>query len=42
MEVNERERLSNFTLRHELSKGTPCSKKGYGYKWTRDTTQHYT
>jgi hypothetical protein len=24
------------------SKGTACSKKGYGCKWTWDTIQHYT
>ena len=23
-------------------KGTPCSKKGYGCKWTWGTIQHYT
>jgi hypothetical protein len=32
MDVNEHERLSNFTLRNILSKGTACSKKGYGCK----------
>ena len=24
------------------SKGTVCSKKGYGCKWTWETIQHYT
>jgi hypothetical protein len=24
------------------SKGTACSKKGYGCKWTWETIQHYT
>ena len=24
------------------SKGTVCRKKGYGYKWTWETIQHYT
>jgi hypothetical protein len=24
------------------SKGTVCSKKGYGCKWTLETIQHYT
>jgi len=24
------------------SKGTVCCKKGYGCKWTCETTQHYT
>jgi hypothetical protein len=24
------------------SKGTTCSKKGYGCKWTWETVQHYT
>jgi hypothetical protein len=24
------------------SKGTACSKTGYGCKWTWDTIQHYT
>jgi hypothetical protein len=24
-----------------LSKGTACSKKGYGCKWTWETIQHY-
>jgi hypothetical protein len=24
------------------SKGTACSKKGYGCKWTRETIQLYT
>jgi hypothetical protein len=40
MDVNEHERLSNFTLRHKLkaySKGTACRKKGYGCKWTWET-----
>ena len=32
MNVIEHERLSNITLRHKLSKGTACSKKGYGCK----------
>ena len=32
MDVNKHERLSNITLRHTLSKGTACSKKGYGCK----------
>jgi hypothetical protein len=25
-----------------LSKGTACSKKGYGCKWTGETIKHYT
>jgi hypothetical protein len=25
-----------------LSKGTACSKKGSGCKWTRETIKHYT
>jgi hypothetical protein len=25
-----------------LSKGTVCSKKGYGCKWTWDAIEHYT
>ena len=24
------------------SKGTACSKKGYGCKWTREAIKHYT
>jgi hypothetical protein len=32
VDVNKHERLSNITLRHKLSKGTACSKKGYGCK----------
>ena len=42
MDVNEHERLSNFTLRHKLSKGTACSKKWYRCKWTWETIQLYT
>ena len=42
MDVNEHERLSNITLRNILSKGTACSKKGYGCKWTWETIQLYT
>jgi hypothetical protein len=36
MDINEHERLSNFTLIHKFS------KKGYGYKWTWETIQFYT
>jgi hypothetical protein len=42
MDVNEHERLSNITLRHKLKKGTACSEKWYGCKWTGETIQHYT
>ena len=36
MDVNEHERISNITLISKLNKGTACSKKGYGCKWTWD------
>jgi hypothetical protein len=36
MDVNEHERLSNYTLVHKFS------KKGYGYKWTWENIQFYT
>jgi hypothetical protein len=41
MVVNAHERLSNFSLRHRLNmiKGTACSKKGYGCKWTWEAIQ---
>ena len=42
MDVNEHERLSNIILGNNSSKGTACSKKGYGCKWTWETIQHYT
>ena len=43
MDVNEHERLSNFTLKDtNYRKGTACSKKGYGCKWTWETIQLYT
>jgi hypothetical protein len=42
MEVNEHERLSNIILGKNSSKGTACSKKGYGCKWKWETIQHYT
>ena len=42
MDVNEHERLSNITLRYKLSKGTVCSKKWYGCRWTWKTISHYT
>jgi hypothetical protein len=29
-------------LATNLGKGTVCSKKGYGCKWTWDTIEHYT
>jgi hypothetical protein len=29
-------------LETNKSKGTACSKKGYGCKWTWETVQHYT
>ena len=32
MDVNEHERLSNFTLDTNYRDGTACSKKGYGCK----------
>ena len=32
MGVNEHEGLLNITLRQKHSKGTTCSKKGYGCK----------
>jgi hypothetical protein len=38
MDVNEHERLSNFTL----AAWTQISKKGYGCKWTYETIQLYT
>jgi hypothetical protein len=42
MDVNDHEKLSNITPRHTLKKGTACSKKAYGCKWTWETIQHYT
>jgi hypothetical protein len=42
MDVNEHERLSYITLRHKLNKGTACSKKGHGCKWTWEIILHYT
>ena len=36
MDINEHERLSNFTLLHKFS------KKGYGCKWTWKTIQFNT
>ena len=30
------------TLQLDTSKGTACSKKGYGCTWTWETIQHYT
>jgi hypothetical protein len=41
MDVHGHERLCNITLRHKCT-GTACSKKGYGYTWTWEITQHYT
>jgi hypothetical protein len=30
------------TVHLDTSKGTACSKKGYGCTWTWETIQHYT
>jgi hypothetical protein len=42
MGVNENENYRPLHLDTNLSKGTVCSKKGYGCKWTWDTIEHYT
>ena len=43
MDVNEHERLyQTLYLDTNWSKGTACSKKEYGCKWTWETIQHYT
>ena len=31
-----------LTVHLDTSKGTACSKKGYGCTWTWETTKHYT
>ena len=37
--------MRDYSILHlniNSNKGTACSKKGYGCKWTWETIQHYT
>jgi hypothetical protein len=42
MDVNKMRPYPTLHLDIYSSKGTACSKKGYGFKWTWDTIKHYT